>query len=136
MDELNLRLFLRVIYASRPRCASYTILTCHRTVVIDCPLTNTPVTCNQNAHGGGQIQQTTAVVDASDVLYQEVSVTATPKAQKTDDSKTKKKESAKEKTTTVTPTPVSTGGVADVTGRSWVGAVGAVGAGIVALAAL
>jgi len=104
-------------------------------VVIDCPLTNTPVTCSQNAHGGGQIQQTTAVVAASDISYQAVEVTATPKAKTTDESKTKKAQD-KKTTSTPTPTPVSTGGVAEATGRSWVGAVRAVGAGIVALAVL
>ncbi|KAK5171740.1 uncharacterized protein LTR77_003376 [Saxophila tyrrhenica] len=106
------------------------------TVVIDCPLTNTPVTCNQNAHDGGQVRQTQATVAASDISYQAVDVTATRKDKKDKKTTEKNAKQTVKETTTVTPTPTSEGGAAEMTGRSWVGAVGAVGAGVVALAAL
>jgi hypothetical protein len=112
-------------------------LTESSTVVIDCPLTASPVVCNQNAHGGGQIQQTSVTVAASDILYQAVDVTALQKKPKeTGKNATTKKAAAKTTTATATPTPTSTGGVAVATGNSWVGAVGVVGAGLAALAAL
>lgn len=39
--------------------------------------TGWPITCHQNALGGGQVRTTSQVLESSDVAYQAVDVTAT-----------------------------------------------------------
>lgn len=104
------------------------------TVAINCPslTTDFPITCHQNAIGGGQVRSTSQVLESSDVVYQAVDVTATMNNTATIPSTV---------TVTAFPSPptttssTSTAGATTMAGRVW-GAAGAVGGGFAALMAL
>ena len=97
---------------------------------VKCPaLTASPVVCSQIAHGGGNIQKTSGTIAASEIVYSAIDVTAL------------KQQTTGPKTVTVAPTTSSTtsssstGGVETMTSGPFAMA-GAIGAGLLAFAAL
>lgn len=80
--------------------------------------------------------QTYSTVAASEIVYQAVDISAVSTAKKTGTKVTGKSDGKGTATQTQAGSSTSTAGVAEVTGRSWVGVAGIAGAGALALAAL
>lgn len=98
-------------------------------------MTAAAVTCFQVAHGGDNFAKTSDVLSASDIVYKEVNVTSIKK-QTTD--KTKGPDKGPKTTTSAKPssTTTSSGGIPTLTAGPLAMMGGAVGAGLLALAAL
>ena len=109
-------------------------------VMIDCSLLESPVTCYQSAsQDGGDIAKTSAEIPAASVVFQAVDVTATHKENTGDKHTTKHHHDNKQQAqkTTSGSASATTGGAAvvEATRAPW-GVFGAVGAGLMAFAAL